>query len=60
MVYIWTRKMRPRAIFSISYSSYINDLAMTCRDYVNARKLYVLHVENTLFLELTMAIPKKW
>ena len=37
----------------------MDDLPMTCSDFVNALKmLYVL--KNTLFLELTMAILKKW
>ena len=33
------------------------DLAMTCSDFVNALKMLICS-ENTLFLELTMAILK--
>ena len=36
----------------------MDDFAMTCSDFVNALKMYVL--KNTLFLELTMAMLKKW
>ena len=38
----------------------MDDLAMTCSDSVNALKMLICSEKNTLFLELTMAILKKW
>ena len=37
----------------------MDDLAMTCSDF-NALKMLICSKKNTLFLELTMAILKKW
>ena len=37
----------------------MDDLAMTCSDFVNALKMLIC-LKNTLFLELTMAVLKKW
>ena len=37
----------------------MDDLTMTCSDFVSALKMLICS-ENTLFLELTMAILKKW
>ena len=37
----------------------MDDLAMTCSDFVNAVKMLICS-EKTLFLEITMAILKKW
>ena len=45
----------------ISYLSNMNDLAITCSDFGNALKMLICsEKKNTLFLELTMAIPRKW
>ena len=37
----------------------MDDLDMTCSEFVNALKMLIV-LKNTLFLELTTAIPKKW
>ena len=39
--------------------SNMNDLAITCSDFGNALKMLICSEKNTLFLELTMAIPRK-
>ena len=43
----------------MSYLFDMDDLDMTFSDFVNALKMLICS-ENTLFLELTIAIPKKW
>ena len=43
----------------MSYLSDMNDIDMTCSDFVNPLKM-LLCTEKPLFLEITMAIPKKW
>ena len=51
--------MRIEQYFPKLYLSDLDDLDMTCGDYVNDLKMLICS-ENTLFLELTMAIPKRW
>ena len=38
----------------------MDNLVMTCGDFVNALKMLINSEKNTLFLGLTMAILNKW
>ena len=60
----WTsrrEKLCFKQYFPLSYPSDMDDLAMTCSDFVNALKMLICS-EKHLVLELlvTMALPKKW
>ena len=43
----------------MSYLPDMDDLDIACSDFVNALKMLICSEKNTMFLELTMAIPKK-